>query len=356
MLEIYQELVNLVSNGKSAALATIISSRGSAPRKAGAKMLIRGDESFIGSVGGGGVELQVSHKAIDIMDTGEPQMVHFDLAGKDCVAQMICGGQVDVFLETRLKDNKTALDIHREIVNLASNGESAVLATVISSRGAGTGKPGAKMLIKRDNTVIGGVGSDGLEPQVLEKAPQILRHAESKLIHFETTDHAGQMDVFMEPIIPPATLYLCGAGHVAQSTAVLAKLLGFKVTVIDPRPEFNNPDWFPAADTRVVDDYALSIPKLNIGEEGYIVITTPGHILDEQCLFFAVGTKAKYIGMIGSKKKVKQTKDNLIQKGISAETLEKVHSPIGLEIGAETPAEIAVSILAEIIKVRRATN
>lgn len=358
MLEISQELVKLLAKGESAALATIISSHGSAPRKAGAKMLIRGDESFIGTVGGGGVELQVSHKAMEIMNTGDPQMVHFDLAGKDCVAQMICGGQVDIFLETRLRDNKTALEIHREIVNLASKGESAVLATVISSRGAVSGKPGAKMLIRRDQSVLGSVGGDGIEPQVLEQAPQILRHAESKLVHFEVTDkeRAGQMDVFMEPVIPPATLYLCGAGHISHSTAAFGKMLGFKVTVIDPRPEFNNPERFPDADNRIIDDYALSLSKLNIGEEGYIIICTPGHILDEQCLYFAVGTKAKYIGMIGSRKKVKETKEQLIKKGIKPEQLENVHAPIGLEIGAETPAEIAISILAEIIKVRRATG
>lgn len=357
MLEIYQELVNLVSRGEGAALATIISSRGSAPRKAGAKMLIRSDESFIGTVGGGGVELQVSHKAIEIMNTGEPQMVHFDLAGKDCVAQMICGGQVDVFLETRLKDNKAALEIHREIVNLASKGESAVLATVISSQGMVPGKPGAKMLIRRDKSVLGSIGGDGVHLQVLEKAPEILRHAESKLLHFDLpdTERGGQMEVFMEPLLPPATLYLCGAGHISQSTAAMGKMLGFKVTVIDPRMEFNNAERFPDADSRLIDDYALAITKLNIGEEGYIVICTPGHILDEQCLYFAVGTKAKYIGMIGSKKKVKETKEQLIKKGILPEQLEKVHAPIGLEIGAETPAEIAVSILAEIIKVRRAT-
>lgn len=357
MLDIYQELVNLVSKGEGAALATIISSRGSAPRKAGAKMLIRSDESFIGSVGGGGVELQVCHKAIEIMDTGDPQMVHFDLAGKDCVAQMICGGQVDVFLETRLKDNKTALEIHREIVNLASKGESAVLATVISIRGSAPVKPGAKMLVRRDKSVLGSVGGDGVQPQVIEKAPEILRHAESKLVRFHPDkEQGGQMEVFMEPILPPSTLYLCGAGHISQSTAVFGKMLGFNVVVIDPRPEFNNAERFPDADSRVIDDYALSIPKLNIAEEGYIIICTPGHILDEQCLYFAVSTKAKYIGMIGSKKKVKETRERLIQKGIQPELLDRVHAPIGLEIGAETPPEIAVSIMAEIIKVRRATG
>ncbi len=353
MLEIHREIVNLISKGQPAALATVVSARGSAPRKAGAKMLVRADESFIGSVGGGGVEHQVCHKAVEIMDSAEPQLVHFDLAGKDCVAQMICGGQVDVFLETRLKGNSEMLEVHREIVDLLSRGESAVLATVISSRGSVLRKPGAKMLIRKDGSFIGSVGGDGVAHQVCEKAAEVLRHAEPKMVHLDPSTGSGQADIFMEPILPPATLYLCGAGHISQSTAAIGKMLGFNVIVIDPRPEFNNADRFPDADSLIIDDYALMIPKLNIGEEGHIIICTPGHILDEQCLYFAVSTKAKYIGMIGSRKKVKETKDRLMQKGVAAEQLERVHAPIGLEIGAETPAEIAISILAEIIKVRR---
>ncbi len=362
MLEIHREIVNLISAGKPAALATLISSRGSAPRKAGAKMLIRRDESFIGTVGGGGVELQTCHKAVEIMESGEPQLVHFDLAGKDCVAQMICGGQVDVFLEVRLKDNPDTLEIHREIVNLVSKGEAAVLATIISSRGSGLRKAGVKMLIRRDETVIGSLGGDGVEQQIRHKAPAVLRHAEPEMLYFDPAGKelvakptsGGEVAIFLEPILPPATLYLCGAGHISQSTAAIGKMLGFQVVVIDPRPEFNNTERFPDADSRIIDDYALAIPKLNMGEEGHIIICTPGHILDEQCLFFAVATKAKYIGMIGSKKKVKETKEHLLQKGVLPEQLDRVHAPIGLEIGAETPAEIAISILAEIIKVRRA--
>jgi len=254
MLEIYQQLVNLISRGERAVLATVISSRGSTPRRAGAKMLIKEDDTFIGSVGGGGVEHRIRHKAIEVMKSGEPQIVHFDLSGKECVAQMIC---------------------------------------------------------------------------------------------------CVQMDIFLEPILLPETLYLCGAGHISQSTALMGKMLGFRVVVIDPRPEFNNTDRFPDADSLIVEDYAIAIPKLDINEDSYIIIYTPGHILDEQCLYFAAVTKAKYIGMIGSKKKVKEVKERLLQKGVSQQQLDRVYAPIGLEIGAETPEEIVISILAEIIKVKR---
>ncbi len=254
MLEIYQELANITSKGEQAVLATVISSRGSAPRKAGAKMLIRRDGSFIGTVGGGGVEQQVRGKASEVMDSGEPQIVHLDLSGSGENAAMICG---------------------------------------------------------------------------------------------------GQMDVFLEPILPPETLYLFGAGHISQSTAAMGKMLGFRVVVIDPRPEYNNIDRFPDADSLVVEEYDNAFSKLEVDGNGYIVIYTTGHILDEQCLRFAVDTKAKYIGMIGSKKKVMEVKERLVQKGVSQQQLDRVNAPIGIKIGAETPEEIAISILAEIIKAKR---
>ncbi len=253
MLEIYQELVNVTSKRQRAVLATVISSRGSAPRKAGTKMLIKEDGTFIGSVGGGGVEHQTRDKAIEVMNSGEPQVVHFDLSGRG-EAAMICG---------------------------------------------------------------------------------------------------GQMDVFLEPILPLETLYLFGAGHISQGTAAMGKMLGFRVVVIDPRPEYNNSDRFPDAESLIVEEYDSAFPKLSVDEDSYVVIYTTGHVLDEQCLEFAVGTKTKYIGMIGSKKKVMEVKERLLQKGISQQQLDRVHAPIGLEIGAETPGEIAISILAEIIKVKR---
>ena len=254
MLEIYQELVNIISKGERAVLATIISSHGSTPRRAGARMLIKEDGSFVGTIGGGGTEHQIRRKVAEVMKSGEPQIVHFDLSGKEAALEMICG---------------------------------------------------------------------------------------------------GQMDVFLEPVLPSATLYLFGAGHTSQSTAAMGKMLGFRVIVIDPRPEYNSSDRFPNADKLIVDEYDSAFSKLNVDENSYIVIYTTGHIVDEQCLRFAVGTEAKYIGMIGSKKKAKEVKERLLRKGISPQILDAVHSPIGLEIGAETPEEIAISILAEIIEAKR---
>ena len=159
--------------------------------------------------------------------------------------------------------------------------------------------------------------------------------------------------VFLEPILPLETLYLFGAGHISQSTAAMGKMLGFRVVVIDPRPEYNNSNLFPDAESLIVEEYDNAFPQLDVDKDSYIVIYTTGHVLDERCLEFAVGTRARYIGMIGSKKKVKEVKERLLQKGISQQQLNKVYAPIGIEIAAETPEEIAISILAEIIKLKR---
>lgn len=254
MLEVYQELIKAISRGERAVLATIVSSQGSTPRKPGAKMLFREDGTFVGTIGGGGTEHKIRTKVNEVMKSGQPQLVHFDLTGKDQALQMICG---------------------------------------------------------------------------------------------------GEMDIFLEPILPSQTLYLFGAGHVSQSTAVMGKMLGFRVVVIDPRPEYNNRERLPDADELIVEEYDSAFPRLNIDANSYIIIYTTGHVIDEKCLQFAVGTPAKYIGMIGSKKKSIEVKEHLVQKGVPPDRLNGVHAPIGLEINAETPEEIAISILAEVIKVRR---
>jgi xanthine dehydrogenase accessory factor len=256
------------------------------------------------------------------------------------------------------------LEIYQEITKLISAGERAVLATVISSQGAAPRKAGAKILIKRDGTTIGTIGGGSVEHLICKQAGDMMDSTEAQVVHFDLSGEGdspgmicgGQMDIFLEPIAPRETLYLFGAGHISQNVAAMGKRLGFQVVVIDPRAEFNNAELFPAADSLMVEEYARAFSHLHIDDQSYIVIFTPGHVFDEQCLEFAAGTGARYIGMIGSEKKVRDIKKRLLAKGTAQHRLDKVHAPIGLAIGAETPEEIAVSILAEIVEVRRASS
>jgi xanthine dehydrogenase accessory factor len=256
------------------------------------------------------------------------------------------------------------LEIYREIVNLVSSGGRGVLATVISSRGGAPRSAGAKMLVREDSTIIGTIGGGNAEHLIRRKAMEMMGSTEVEVVKFDLTGEedmpgmicGGQMDVLLEPIVAQETLYLFGAGHISQGVAAMAKRMGFRVVVVDPRTEYNNSEYLPTADSLVVDDYVNAFAKLDVGKNSYVVILTPGHVSDEQCLELAVGTGACYIGMIGSRKKVKEVKGHLLKKGVAQQTLDRVHAPIGLAIGAESPDEIAVSIMAEIVKVRRESS
>jgi len=253
-------------------------------------------------------------------------------------------------------------DIYQEIVRIKERGGEAALVTVVSATGSTPREEGAKMLVKPDGTISGTIGGGSLEAQVIKEAVGVIKQGKPKRLHFTLTDKeasevgmicGGDLEVFIEPILTTPTLYIFGGGHVSWPLAKMGKLLGFKITVIDDRADFASAERFPEAETILADDFVKAFPKLEIDKTSYIVIVTRGHQHDELVLDWAVGTPAKYIGMIGSKTKVKTIFAHLLAKGVPQKKLDSVHSPIGLEIEAQTPEEIAVSILAEIIKVRR---
>lgn len=252
------------------------------------------------------------------------------------------------------------LEIYQKLIEMIQNGENGVLATVIKSKGSAPRESGAKMLIKEDGTFFGTVGGGAVEKLVMDTAASVMNSGKSQIVSFDMSGSGreagmicgGQMEVYLEPVQNQASIFLFGAGHISQSTAIMAKMLGFRVVVIDPRTDFNNTSRFPGVDKLIAKNYEDAFKELTVGNRDYIVIYTPGHLLDENCLRFAVGTDAKYVGMIGSKKKSAEIKKRLIDEGIPEEKINMVHSPIGLDIGAETPEEIAISIMAEIVKVR----
>jgi xanthine dehydrogenase accessory factor len=256
------------------------------------------------------------------------------------------------------------LELYQELAAITAKGENAALATVITSKGSTPRKPGTKMLIKSDGTVIGSIGGGAVEKEVIEKAGEVIKSNNPQIVHYDLTGTGreawmicgGKMDIFIEPIKSLESLFLFGAGHIANSTSVIAKMLGFRVTVVDPRAEYNNEESFPTADSLIVEEFENAFGMLAVDENSYIVIYTAGHVSDEKCLEFAINTGAKYVGMIGSKKKVTEIKKRLLDKGISQTQIEQVHAPIGIDIAAETPEEIAISILAEIIRIRRSGN
>jgi xanthine dehydrogenase accessory factor len=250
-------------------------------------------------------------------------------------------------------------EVFKEIAKISSEGGRAILATVVQVKGSGPREVGSKILIKDDGSLVGTIGGGTLEAMVCREAMSVLRQGKAKMLHFDLKGEegdemlcGGEMDIFIEPVFPSPTLFIFGAGHVSLSIYRIATLVGFRVVVIDDRTEFANPERFPQADEIFAEDFSAAFSRLTVNSSSYIAIVTRGHQLDETVLEWAVKTEARYIGMIGSKNKNEAVFAHLRSRGISEENLQQVHAPIGLDIGAETPEEIAVSIMAELIAVK----
>ena len=253
-------------------------------------------------------------------------------------------------------------DIYQEIVRIRQEGKEAALVTVIAASGSSPREEGAKMLIHPDGSIMGTIGGGSVEMAVIKEALKVIKGGQPQHLFYRLKEGeelgmlcGGEVEFFIEPLMPDPTLFIFGGGHIAYTLAKMAKLVGFKIVVIDDRPEYANPKRFPEAEQTLAIDFAKAFSNLKIGKSGYIVIVTYGHSGDEVVLEGALKTKARYIGMIGSKTKNKVVFSHLLTKGFSQELLDRVHAPIGLAINAQTPDEIAVSILAEMIKVRRST-
>jgi len=247
-------------------------------------------------------------------------------------------------------------DIYKAINEILQSGKRASLATVVSKQGSTPAPIGSKMLVLSNGDILGTVGGGSIEAEVRQIARKVMTEDSPRLVSFDLTENdsicGGSISMFIEPIASSEKVYVFGAGHVGQYVSKMAAMVGFKVIVIDDREEYANRERLPEAHKIIVSDFMNSFEKLEIEDNSFIVIVTRGHAFDEQVLEWACGTKAKYIGMIGSKAKIKGVFSNLKQKGVDDKRLDEVHAPIGLDIGSQTPSEIAVSILAEIIQVR----
>ena len=253
-------------------------------------------------------------------------------------------------------------DLCEEIVKLHSEGKSGAVATVIATKGSTPREVGAKMLILEDGKIWGTVGGGCMEAEVWQEAMKAIREEKPRTLHFDMTGReaeesgmicGGVMDLYIEPIVPTPRVFIFGGGHISQFVSRMSAMVGFEVAVVDDRPQFANKERFPEAREVIAEEFPLILPKLKMNRSGYVVIVTRGHAYDQEVLEWAVGTEARYIGMIGSRKKIQTVYRNLEEKGIPAEKFRRVHAPIGLDIGALTPEEIAVSIVAQMIQVRR---
>ena len=252
-------------------------------------------------------------------------------------------------------------EVFNAVVEALDRGESAALVTIVGTTGSTPQRVGAKMLVFPDGRTVGTIGGGCYENDAFWKAREAITHRRPQLVRYELTDDfaqetglicGGQMEVYIEPIEPSPVLYVIGAGHVGLHLAQLANEVGFKVRVVDDREKFANRERFPHADEVITEDIPAWITRTALPQHAYVVIVTRGHNNDLDALRALAPRQLRYLGLIGSKAKIARIYEALTDEGMPAELLTRVHAPIGLDIGAVAPQEIAVSILAELIAVK----
>ena len=341
MKEIVDEVLELLGSGRDFALVKLVADRGSTPRQAGAEMLVRRDGSIAGTIGGGLLEAAMMSEAAAALQDGRSELTTMGLRGTDPGSpdEMICGGNADVLIAYVAPGDAVLAEVCRALREADAARRRAWLFTVLPAEPDGAVE---FCLLRDDDTVVG--------TQPCE--PALLRKAVGKIAVHGTTKLPDGREVLVETLDPPATAIICGAGHVGCALAPVAARAGWRAVVLDDREEFADPARFPGAQVVLLSSFDDALSRVAVDEHSYVVIVTRGHTHDMNVLQQALRTPARYIGLMASRTKRKRIAEALREDGFDDDALDRVHSPIGLPIGAETPAELAVSIVAEMIQVR----
>ncbi len=350
MRELLAELTRALDRERPCVYCSVIETRGSTPQKAGAAMLVFPDGSQAGTLGGGCVEAEVKQRALRCLTDGDgtPSVLTFcldDNYGWD--DGLICGGRMTILadplrLPATNANGRNVADYYRTFHRLVETGAGCTEAVVLADQPAGV-RAGNRWLFDANNTLVAALADGGgdearghLTP--LDKRPRPLVH------------HG----IAYLPILPRITLLIVGGGHVGQAVARLAAEVDFEIWVLDDRDRYASRERFPAAGRLLIGDIGVTLAQLaaEITPSVYCLIVTRGHAHDEEALYHLARTQASYVGMIGSKRKIKLIYEDLLARGVSAEALTRVHAPLGFAIGSQTVPEIAVSIVAELIACR----
>lgn len=358
MQGLIEDICNSLKQGSDLVIATILSKQGSAPRSAGTRMLVHQDGHIRGTIGGGWVEAQIQKTAKILFEKNasgaldavcDTASIHeFSLNSKRYAdMDMVCGGNV-IILTEYLTAKQENIDLFSNLLHQLTQRRECFLVNRLNWKNNNG--------FQLQRGLISGYERHGIPEQhgtlSLEKKTLNFLITETQKMRSPGLLEVDGETFFVEPARFNGTLYLCGAGHLSMETAALAHKVGFKTIVLDDRSEFANTERFPHAEVHVVEDFDSCFAPFTMEADSFITIMTRGHIYDRSILEQALQTKAHYIGMIGSRSKRKAIYTHLLEQGITQERLDKVHSPIGLSIGAQTPEEIAVSIVSELIQAR----
>lgn len=332
-MTIYDHIIDCIETGKKGVLATVIRRIGSSPRDVGAKMFIREDGKSFGTVGGGRLESDTFIQALNTMGSPQTSVYRVTMNGTKVEGEdMLCGGNVEVLLEPVTAGH---LDVFRKVRDALKDRAHGVVVTTFHP------SPHEKSFLAEGMVVSG----HPLDDERVQWAKTVLADGVFSL----------RDGVLAEPLHGSTPLYLFGAGHVARFVAKLGTMVDFDVTVVDDRVEFANAERFPDAGSILVAGVPDAFDRITFTGDEYVVIVTRSHDLDARVLAAAMKKPTKYIGMIGSTRKVKVILDHIRGQGFSEESVATIHTPIGMSIGAETPQEIALAIVAELVAVRSGT-
>ncbi|MDP9238055.1 MAG: XdhC family protein [Chloroflexota bacterium] len=335
-----RELVRLLEAGERFALATLIDAHGSTPQKVGARLLVRADGTTVGTLGGGCIEAEVSETAYRAMETGEPRVLDFTLNEDIAVDYgLACGGTERILIDpTFTRDD---LGLARRMLGAVSGEQHGVVMSVVD--GGSRVRIASKMAMWEDGTVDGELCD--VQADAVQLAERLMEAPRPKPALVALT---GGVQVFADVFAEPPEVVVVGGGHVGRAVATVAHTLGYCITVIDDRADFANRDRFPEAHVVIAGDIEEAIGSHATNRNSAIVIVTRGHKYDYQALSASARSNAGYIGLMGSRRKVALIYRQLLRDGVPEERLRDIHAPIGLDIGAVSPEEIAVSIMAEI--------
>ncbi|MCX6122561.1 MAG: XdhC family protein [Ignavibacteriales bacterium] len=354
-MDIYKELLDSLETEEQIILATIVSTKGSTPSAALSKMIIKNQgKTSIGTIGGGCVEADVLGRAQQKLQTGTVETLCFELREDEYIQGLICGGTINVLLEPIGRD---LIPFFRDLKSIRDNGNDSVIGTFLNSDGCVKCK--TILAEMRSTELCLNKEQESYWQMLLQKAASPLQNTFVEIIA-SSLKHQGvtriplnEGELIFEPVPGLPNLILFGGGHVSKAICKSAASCGFQVTVTDDREAFCNPARFPEASKTVVSDFSEVFNRITIKPTTYLVIVTRGHQYDEEVLEKALKTPAHYIGMMGSQRKVLTSYKRLLQYGFNSEDLKRVQSPIGIEVGAVTPEEIAISVVAQLIRVRR---
>jgi xanthine dehydrogenase accessory factor len=361
--QVWAEALRTLERGQTFALATVVNVRGSTPREGGAKMIVREDGQF-GTIGGGCGEAEVFRKArvlLEEKNEAGARLAEVDLTGDFDQREIgTCGGIMDVFVD--LWSPARDLGIARKLADAAERSAPGALLTVVDPGSRAEVMAGSRTFIDPGETGTSDPNSIELPAAAVE---QIARRTADAIPALLEVDGAGRLlpvthiesnggvRLFVDPIVGAQRLIIVGAGHIAMPLCELGAMLGFHVSVIDDRAQFANRERFPKADEIIVKPFQGAIESLALDAHCYLISVTRGHAFDEEVVRAALMQPCGFVGMVGSRRRVRATLERLGECGVPKERLSDLHAPLGVAIGGETPEEIAVSIIAEIIRERR---